>query len=264
MKRIILTTSFIIMSLSLSVSALANNYQFESGPDTKQIFGVPTQTDAVPRNPELENVRRNKDAAFNPPPFGVFSGNIPTDPSSPYHDNIRSGSALNVTNPTASGGTLTATGPVMSDTGTLVSTSILGSDALNTLPLYYSDGSIGILRIPKLNLTVKVYEGETLENMRKGAGHFEFTSVWDGNIGIAAHNRGSAGYFAGVKDLNDGDIITFETQYGTRQYAVFSKEKISDTDYSKLVWTSENIITLITCVENSPSQRWAIQGYEIR
>ena len=264
MKMFIITVSVIIMSFVMSIPALANNYQFESGPDTKQIFGAPTQTDSVPRNPELENVRRNKDAAFNPPPYGIYSGNIPTDPSSLYHDNIRNGNAMNITNPAAFDGTLTATGSVMSDSGLLNPTSILATDALNTLPLYYGDGSIGTLRIPKLNLTVKVYEGETQENMRKGAGHFEFTSAWDGNIGIAAHNRGSAGFFEGVKNLNDGDIITYETQYGTRQYMVFSREKISDTDYSKLVWTSENIVTLITCLENSPSQRVVVQAREIR
>jgi len=133
---------------------------------------------------------------------------------------------------------------------------------LQTSSVQYNDGSIGFLEIPRLDIAVKVYEGETLESMKYGAGHFEFTSAWDGNIGVAGHNRGSSGYFEGVKNLRNGDEIIYSTKYGTRYYKVVTKEKISDTDYSWLGWTSDNRITLVTCVEGSPSQRWCIQAVE--
>ena len=51
--------------------------------------------------------------------------------------------------------------------------------------------------------------------------------------------------------------------YGTRTYQVFRKEQISDTDFTYLGWSGENIITLITCVIDTPSRRWAIQASEI-
>ena len=37
----------------------------------------------------------------------------------------------------------------------------------------YSDGSIGKLSIPSIGVNKKVYDGETIANMRLGAAHFE-------------------------------------------------------------------------------------------
>ena len=130
--------------------------------------------------------------------------------------------------------------------------------------MYNNDGSIGILTIQKSGTTIKVFEGETLDNMKKGAGHFEFTSAWDGNIGLASHNRGSSGYFDFVKNLKNGDVVTYKTQYGTRKYEVFSKTTISDTDYGTLGYSTENILTLITCVEGVSNQRISVQCREIK
>ena len=135
-----------------------------------------------------------------------------------------------------------------------------------TLPdgLYYSDDSIGTISIPKLDVTAKVYEEESLDNLKKGAGHFKSTSCWDGNVGFAAHNRGTVGFFGQIHTLVNGDKIVYTTKLGTRTYAVFSVEKISETDYSKLGRTDENIVTLITCVNDVPELRWCVQAKEIR
>lgn len=43
------------------------------------------------------------------------------------------------------------------------------------------DGSIGTLKIPSLDINMKVWEGETKESMKKGLGHYSSTSAWDGN-----------------------------------------------------------------------------------
>ena len=135
---------------------------------------------------------------------------------------------------------------------------------MNTQPLYYADGSIGTLTIPKLNITVKVYEGESLDNMRNGVGHFEFTSAWDGNFCIAGHNRGVPASIGKIKDLVNGDEIIYETKYGTRTYVVYNKQKITDTDYSVLGWSDTNILTMLTCVEGVANLRWAVQAVEVR
>lgn len=138
------------------------------------------------------------------------------------------------------------------------------ASAYNTVPKYYDDGSMGVLTIERLNKSFKVYEGETLENMKKGIGHFESTSAWDGNVGFAGHNRGAAAYFGFVKDLNIGDKIRYTTPYGERVYEVFRKEKISEYDYSGLGWAVDNIVSLITCVENQSELRWLVQAAEVR
>ena len=129
--------------------------------------------------------------------------------------------------------------------------------------LYYSDGSLGRLKIPKLGLSVKVYEDESLESLAKGAGHFKSTSCWDGNVGIAGHNRGITTHFGKIHTLKAGDQIVYTTQLGTRTYEVFYVGQISETDFSRLDRSSENMITLITCVQDVREMRWCVQAREV-
>lgn len=70
------------------------------------------------------------------------------------------------------------------------------------------DGSIGILKIPSLNINMKVWEGETSVSMVKGLGHYSSTSGWDGNIGICGHNRGAKYNIGSIRNLEVGDTIT--------------------------------------------------------
>ena len=126
-----------------------------------------------------------------------------------------------------------------------------------------SDGSIGTLVIPAIGVNKKVYDGESIANMRLGAAHFEGTSGWDGNVAMCGHNRGSYGYFGNIHTLKNGNIIEYTTVYGTRKYQVYSVRKISRTDTSVLDPTDSNIITLITCVRNVPTQRWCVQAMAI-
>jgi len=131
-----------------------------------------------------------------------------------------------------------------------------------TSGLYYSNGSLGTLKIPSIGLTVGVYEGTGSAPLLKGAGHFEDTSIWNGNIAIAGHNRGVRNDFGKIHKLKSGDIITFTTVLGTRTYAVFSVTKVDVTDTSGLSATADNCITLYTCVENQPAYRWCVRAVE--
>jgi len=274
MKKLISAFLAVIMLMSLSAPASAYNYTFSSGADSGEVFGNSTSIDdPVTPDPMTENTRRNKDAAYFPPPYGIFSGYIPTDPSSPYHDNSTiysgysgNGSIIITDLPLfpehgAAPVQLPGTGG-LDYGGMLPPTPVNSPDITRTLPLYYEDGSIGTLSIPKLNLSIKVYSGETLENMRIGLGHFEFTSAWDGNVGLSGHNRGVPFAIGGVKDLKNGEKIIFTTKYGTRSYEVIHREQIADTDYSWLGWSDLNILTIITCVENVPGKRWCIVARE--
>ena len=125
-----------------------------------------------------------------------------------------------------------------------------------------SDGSIGVLRIPTINLTVTAFDGDTFTAMKKGVGHLPSTSCWNGNIGLVGHNRGTNDYFGDLKNLKIGDEMTYTTNLGTRTYVVKSITKISDTDWSRLQYTSDNRLTLITCVEDVPNKRLCIQAVE--
>ena len=125
-----------------------------------------------------------------------------------------------------------------------------------------SDGSMGVLRIPTINLMVTAFDGDTFTAMKKGVGHLPSTSCWNGNIGLVGHNRGTNDYFGDLKNLEIGDEMTYTTNLGTRTYVVKSITKISDTDWSRLQYTSDNRLTLITCVEDVPNKRLCIQAVE--
>jgi sortase A len=251
-----------------AIPALATDYSFESGGGSLDGFGGATSTDApVMPDPMNANTRRNKDAALLPPPFGVFSGDIPTGPSSLYHNNLPESGFVPVDQDLpAIGGEDYAPGSgavsVSYETsGFIPATS--QTAAQNTAPWYYADGSIGSLYVARTGKTVKVYEGESLDNLAKGAGHFSATSAWDGNVSLAGHNRGSSAYFSFVKDLQSGDTLTYTTKYGTRTYKVYSKTQINEYDNLPLSWSSDNILTLITCIANVPELRYSVIAREV-
>ena len=128
--------------------------------------------------------------------------------------------------------------------------------------MYYSNGSLGTLKIPSIGLTVGVYEGTGSAPLLKGAGHFESTSIWNGNVAIAGHNRGVRNDFGKIHTLRSGDIITLTTVLGTRTYAVTSVTKVSVNDTSGLAASSDNQITLYTCVQDQPAYRWCVRALE--
>jgi sortase A len=243
MKKLIIAVLAFALCASAVVTALAADYSFETGTDTLGGFGGATGYDApVAPDPMSENVRRNKDAAYLPPPYFYGSGDIPTDPSSLYHDNNReSGFAPGSQDLPLYGGEGYAPGSSGVFVNWLPSTSQTVSQ--NTAPQYYPDGSIGTLYVARTGKTIKVWEGESTENMSRGAGHFTSTSTWDGNCALAGHNRGSSAYFSFVKDAQIGDSLTYTTLYGSRTYEVYSKTQISELDSSALGWSEANILS---------------------
>lgn len=117
------------------------------------------------------------------------------------------------------------------------------------------------IEIPCINLKAEIAEGTSKEVMEKYIGHFEETKKTDGNIGLAAHNRGyEKNYFSDIKKLKEGDKIFYKYQNFTKEYEVISNFIIKDTDWTNLLNTEDNRITLITCVENEPEYRRCIQG----
>lgn len=123
---------------------------------------------------------------------------------------------------------------------------------------------IGTLTIPKINLVdVKICEGVELEVLSNSIGHFESTNIYEGNVGLAAHNAGtSANYFANINKLEKGDEIYYKTNYGTKKYVVDNITEINSYDWSKLEETEDNRITLITCISGNTNSRLCVQGIE--
>ena len=156
--------------------------------------------------------------------------------------------------PPGSAGTQTPTVPT---TPTVQQPAYTSADAMA-----YKDGSIGTIKIPTLKINMKVWEGETSTSMKKGLGHYSSTSAWNGNVGVCGHNRGTKYAIGSIKNLERGDTITYTTIYGTRTYAVETVKIISNSDWSYLQATSDNRITLTTCLADHPESRVVVQAVE--
>ena len=122
---------------------------------------------------------------------------------------------------------------------------------------------LGMLLVEKIGLKAPVKEGSTEEILREYIGHMPETAKYDGNIGLAAHNRGNKySYFARINELEKGDKIIYKTKFYERTYIVDKKKVIYDTDWSCLQNTEDNRITMITCIKNKPNQRLCVQAVE--
>ena len=119
------------------------------------------------------------------------------------------------------------------------------------------------IEIPKIFLIADISEGTTKGVLNQYVGHFERTSKENGNIGLAAHNRGyDVNYFKDLKLLKEGDEIKYKHNEFEKIYEVEKCRIIKDTEWKYLEETEENMLTLITCVENQPEYRRCIQAIE--
>ena len=189
----------------MATPALAAEYEFDDsdGP----VYAPPTSVDQVivvgGGVTESSNIDRSKNTAVIAPPFGSPESYLPGAGTT-----LIPQSGTSTGSSTISGETIYLP-PASYDESTPAADTSLSSNKF-TLPdgLFYEDGSLGRLKIPSLGLSVKVYEDESLESLAKGAGHFKSTSCWDGNVGLAGHNRGVANHFGQIHTLEDGDKIT--------------------------------------------------------
>ena len=241
------------MLAAFSMPASALEYTIDA-PDAG-LFGRPTSDDTVyVTTDKPANTDRSKNAAYIPPAFGSptsYTLNV----GELLTPNLVSGS----TTGTVSGAGGVTVLPSNGVEGGSWSYQPIGYTAV-TSDLYYSGGYLATLKIPAIGLSVKVYQGTDADALRKGAGHFANTSIWEGNVAIAGHNRGVNNHFGKIHTLDIGDTIKLTTQLGTRSYEVYSVSKISVDDTSVLNDSTENIITLVTCVMNQPDYRWCVQA----
>lgn len=127
----------------------------------------------------------------------------------------------------------------------------------------WDDSVLGILTVEKIGLNATVKEGTTSDVLLEYIGHIEETSTYDGNVGLAGHNRGCENsYFARINELEIGDEIRYKTKFYDRIYVVDNIKVILETDWSLLESTEENKLTLITCITNKRKQRLCVQATE--
>ena len=119
---------------------------------------------------------------------------------------------------------------------------------------------LGVIKIDKIGFSGPVYKGTSLDTLSKGVGHFDSSPYLSGNVCLAAHNTSK--YWAKLHTLKKGDKIIYTSFLGTKEYSVTDMLQISETDWTKLSNTTENMLTLLTCVKGEPTQRLCVQALE--
>ncbi len=282
----------VCMLLALAVPAFALEYTFDG--EEQGGYGKPTSVEPVVTadGGAQKNEDVSKNAALIPPGFGTPTSNTLNTgeyltPNLAPNTMPATGATINgdfvVVFPPDMSGITESSGSTDNTSGTAAFPSSTGSTMVPgsanvtvttsettssgytevTEDLYYKNGSLGTLEIPAINLTVGIFEGTDASTLKLGAGHFEESSIWDGNVGLAAHNRGSNSYFGKIHTLELGDRITLTTRLGTRTYEVTSVSKVSETDRSALAASQSNVITLYTCVRDERDFRWCVTGAEV-
>ena len=245
MKKILTFALAVSMMASLAASASALEYSIDAPDDYD--FGKDTSIEVIHTadGGAMKNADMSKNAALIPPAFGSESMNA-----------LHTGEYLT---PNLAPGGIPASGAVIGGSG--YQPAVLFTEV--TSELYYRNGSLGKIEIPTLGLSARIYQGTDSKTLAKGVGHFEDTSIWDGNVCLAAHNRGANSYFGQIHTLDIGDKITLTTKLGTRTYKVTDVFKVSETDRGGLADSGENMLTLYTCVRNQRDQRWCVTAAEV-
>lgn len=120
---------------------------------------------------------------------------------------------------------------------------------------------IGVIEIDRINFKGLVYEGTSLDTLAKGVGHFENTPYLYGNVALAAHNTNK--FWAKLHTIQNGDKITYTSFLGTKEYKVDTVSTILETDLNCLSDTTENFLTLITCIKGQKDKRLCVKAKEI-
>lgn len=103
-----------------------------------------------------------------------------------------------------------------------------------------------VLRIPRIDLAVPVYDELNERNLNRGAAHIAGTAPISatGNVGIAAHRDS---FFRGLQHVAVGDVIEVESLRGKLEYRITELSVVEPDDVSVLSPTDGPVVTLVTC-----------------
>jgi sortase A len=106
--------------------------------------------------------------------------------------------------------------------------------------------TLAVLRVPKIGLEVPVLEGTDESALNRGVGHISYTPRFGeaGNVGVAGHRDG---FFRGLKDVTEGDVIEVETLSARQSYTIRRISIVSPDRVDVLAPSAEPTLTLVTC-----------------
>ena len=133
-----------------------------------------------------------------------------------------------------------------------------------------SDGMMGYVQIPKINVKIPIYHTTNEDVLQKAAGHLAGSSLPVGGEGshavISAH-RGlpSAALFTDLDKLTEGDHFLLSILDDTLCYEVDQISVVDPTDTKALVSEAgQDLVTLLTCTPYGVnSHRLLVRGHRI-
>jgi sortase A len=114
------------------------------------------------------------------------------------------------------------------------------------IPRLHRGDVVAQLLIPRLRVSVMVFEGDDAGILKLGAGHIPGTALplQNGNIAIAAHRDT---YFRPLRFIRPRDIITLKTPTGVTRFTVNDVEIVRPSDVKVLAQAQGRDLTLVTC-----------------
>jgi sortase A len=108
------------------------------------------------------------------------------------------------------------------------------------------DAPLAILRIPKINLEVPIFNDTDELTLNRGVGRILGTAKvgTPGNLGIAGHRDG---FFRGLQSIGLGDALELVQPGHSDRYAVSQIRIVTPEDTSVLNPTAAPTLTLVTC-----------------
>ena len=104
------------------------------------------------------------------------------------------------------------------------------------------------IEIPRINVNLPGYFGDTLEVLKKGVGHSSgsYFPGEGGSIIYMGHN--SKNMFRRFSELQLGDEIKVTTSYGEYTYKIYDMQLINEKDVDKLpIQKEKEILMVYTC-----------------
>lgn len=104
------------------------------------------------------------------------------------------------------------------------------------------------IKIPKIDLDLPVYYGDTLDILKNGIGHTSgsYFPGEGGSIIYMGHN--SSKMFRRFSELQKGNEITVKTEYGEYKYKIYDMQLINETEFDKLpIQKDKEILMVYTC-----------------
>lgn len=109
-----------------------------------------------------------------------------------------------------------------------------------------TDAPLAMLRIPKINLEVPIFNDTDDLTLNRGVGRILGTAQvgTPGNLGIAGHRDG---FFRGLQNIAPGDVLELVRPGHSDRYAVSQIQIVAPEDTSVLNPTAVPTLTLVTC-----------------